>query len=59
ICARLAPRLHGGGARWRRAAGDRAVAEAVAALVSGEAPLGPIVALARRFAAFVAGPGPA
>lgn len=49
--ALLAGRLHGGGRRWRRAAQDRAVAEALAALVSGEAPAAPLLALAARLAA--------
>jgi flavin-dependent dehydrogenase len=59
LCARLAPRLHGGSPRWRRAAGDRAVAEAVAALVSGEAPLRPLLAVALRLPACARAPGPA
>ncbi len=50
LTSRLAPRLHGGARRWRRAAADRRVAEALAALVSGEAPVGPLLALAARLA---------
>ncbi len=46
LLARLAPRVHGGDARWRRIASDQRVAEALAALVSGEAPARPILALA-------------
>ena len=49
LAAKLAPRLHGGDPRWRRAACDRRVAEAFAALVSGEAPLRPLLELAGRF----------
>ncbi len=48
LLARLAPRVHGGDARWRRIASDQRVAEALAALVSGEAPARPILALAGR-----------
>lgn len=51
LTARLAPRLYRGGLRWRRAAADRGVAEALAALVSGEAPPGPLLALALRLGA--------
>jgi len=51
LSMRLAPRLHGGDPRWRRAAADRRVALAVAALVSGEAPLRPLLELAARFLA--------
>lgn len=49
LSARVAARLHGGDPRWRRAAGDRRVAEAFAALVSGEHPARPLLALAARF----------
>jgi flavin-dependent dehydrogenase len=51
LTARVAGRLYGGDQRWRRAAGDRAVAEAFAALVSGASPAVPILGLARRFLA--------
>jgi flavin-dependent dehydrogenase len=51
LAARLAPRLYGPDPRWRRAAADRGVAEAFAALVSGEAPSGPLLALLQRYAA--------
>jgi flavin-dependent dehydrogenase len=47
----LAPRLHGGETRWRRVASDRAVAEALAALVSGLAPAGPLLRLLGRYRA--------
>ncbi len=47
--SRLARRLYGADPRWRAAAADRKVGEAIAALVSGEAPLLPAVALMRRF----------
>ncbi len=49
LAARLAPRLHLGDPRWRRIATERRVAEAVAALVSGGHPLGPIAALVARY----------
>ncbi|GEJ57156.1 FAD-dependent monooxygenase [Anaeromyxobacter diazotrophicus] len=51
LTARLAPRLYAGQGRWRRAAADPRVAEALAALVSGAAPAGPLLALTVRLAA--------
>ncbi len=47
----LAPRLHGGEPRWRRIASDRAVAEALAALVSGLPPAGSVLRLLARYRA--------
>jgi flavin-dependent dehydrogenase len=49
LTARLAPHLHLGDPRWRRIATERPIAEAVAALISGRHPLGPIFALAGRY----------
>jgi menaquinone-9 beta-reductase len=49
--ARLAKRLYGPDPRWRAIASDRRVAEAVAALVSGEAPVLPILGLLARLPA--------
>ena len=51
LTSRLAPRLYGGHRRWRRAAADSRVAEALAALVSGDPPAGPLLAMAVRLAA--------
>jgi flavin-dependent dehydrogenase len=51
LAARLAPRLYGPDPRWRRAAADRRVAEAFAALVSGEALARPLLALLHRYGA--------
>jgi flavin-dependent dehydrogenase len=51
LAARLAPRLYGPDPRWRRAAADRQVAQAFAALVSGEGPAWPLLALLRRYPA--------
>jgi menaquinone-9 beta-reductase len=51
LAALLAPRLHGGDPRWRALASDPSVARALAALASGAAPLGPVLALLGRFAA--------
>jgi hypothetical protein len=49
LLSRLGPRLHGGDRRWRRLAADREVAEALAALISGLAPAGPLWRLLRRY----------
>ena len=51
LAVRLAARLHqaGPGSRWRRMAADRAVAEELAALVSGAAPVVPLLRLAARY----------
>ena len=51
LAARAAGRLHGGDPRWRRVAVDREVAGAFAALVSGEHPGRPLLALAARLPA--------
>jgi menaquinone-9 beta-reductase len=48
LAARLAPRLYGPDPRWRRLAAQREVAEAFAALVSGELPARPVLALLAR-----------
>ncbi len=53
LCARLAGRLYGPDPRWRRAAADRGVAEALAALVSGEWPALPLLGLVRRWPALL------
>lgn len=51
LAAGFADRLHRSprGSRWRRMAADRRVAEAFAALVSGAAPVAPLVRLAARY----------
>ncbi len=49
--ARLARRLYGPDPLWRGVACDRQVAEAIAGLISGEAPLLPILALLGRLPA--------
>ena len=51
--ARLAGRLYGDDPRWRGAAADRRVAEAIAALVSGEFPVRPVLGLLARLPAVV------
>ena len=53
--ARLARRLYGPDPRWRRIACDQRVATAVAALVSGEAPVIPVLGLVARLPAAVGG----
>ncbi len=49
--ARLAKRLYGPDQRWRGIASDRRVAEAIAALISGERPLVPLLGLLGRLPA--------
>ncbi len=53
LTSRIALRLYGADPRWRRVAADRPVAEALAALISGEAPVGPLARLLWRFPAAV------
>ena len=56
LLARLGHRLHGGDGRWRRLAADPAVAAALAALVSGAHPAGPIARLLLRYRALGGAP---
>ncbi len=51
LLARLGRRLHGPDRSWRRLAADPAVAGAVAALISGAFPAGPVLRLLLRYRA--------
>jgi flavin-dependent dehydrogenase len=51
LLARLGRRLHGPDRSWRRLAADPAVAGALAALISGASPAGPVLRLLLRYRA--------
>jgi len=56
LAVRLAARLYGAeSARWRAIASDRAVAEALAQVVSGRPPAGPALRLLSRYRSLLAG----